>query len=168
VGTGDFADRLGRRLVRETEEFLTAMLPQLITADTALHDGDAGPRKALWATTNPVTLFGAAATTTGWPNIDATFDWVAARFSDCAAFEIEVAAAETSGDLADLVAFERTTAAIGDPPGSYALRVTTIFRREVGAWRAVHRHGDPVPEGAARERMVMLCGGAAEASPGPA
>jgi ketosteroid isomerase-like protein len=26
------------------------------------------------------------------------------------------------------------------------LRVTTIFRREDGEWRVVHRHGDPVPE----------------------
>lgn len=26
-----------------------------------------------------------------------------------------------------------------------AIRVTSIFRREDGAWRLVHRHGDPIP-----------------------
>ncbi|MFC0534051.1 nuclear transport factor 2 family protein [Phytohabitans kaempferiae] len=27
-------------------------------------------------------------------------------------------------------------------PAAYKLRVTTIFRREDGAWKVVHRHGD--------------------------
>lgn len=142
----------------ETEEFLASMLPRLRAADTALHNGDAGLRKAMWSTADPVTLFGAAMMTTGWPRIDATFDRLASRFSDCASFEIEVVAAGASGDLAYLVAIEHTTASIsGDPPAPYSLRVTTLFRREAGEWKIIHRHADPLPNGAsARDRLVAL------------
>ena len=152
----------------ETEEFLASMLPRLRAADTALHDGDAGPRKALWSTTDPVTLFGAAVMTTGWPQIEATFDWLASRFSDCASFAIEVVAAGASRDLAYLVAVERTTASLGgEPPVPYSLRVTTIFRREEGEWKIVHRHADPLSDDASvRDRLVALRGADAGASSG--
>ena len=142
----------------ETEGFLASVLPRLIAANTALHNGDATQRKALWSTSEPVTLFGAAMMTTGWPQIEATFDRLATRFSDCTSFEIEVVAADVSGELAYLVAFEHTTASIGgDPPAPYTLRVTTIFRREAGEWKVVHRHADPLPDAAsARERLSAL------------
>lgn len=153
----------------DTEEFLASVLPRLIAADTALHNGNAALRKAMWATTDPVTLFGAAMMTTGWPEIEATFDWLATRFSDCTSFEIEVVAVGVSGDLAFLVAFEHTTASIGgDPPAPYSLRVTTIFRREAGAWKVVHRHADPLPDGgSARDRLSALRSADAGESRGP-
>ena len=152
----------------DTEEFLAAMLPRLTAADTALHNGDATPRKALWSTTDPLTLFGAVMMTTGWPAIEATFDWLATRFSDCTSFDIEVVAAGASGDLAYLVAYEHTTASIGgDPPAPYSLRVTTISRREAEAWKIVHRHADPLPDGAStRDRLSALRGTDAGESPG--
>jgi ketosteroid isomerase-like protein len=138
----------GADATRRAEEFLAAMLPRLVESDTALHNGNAALRKAMWSTTEPVTLFGAAMMTTGWPEIEATFDWLGARFSDCTSFDIEVVAADASGDLAYLVAFEHTIASIGDaPPAPYTLRVTTIFRREEGAWKVVHRHADHLPDG---------------------
>jgi ketosteroid isomerase-like protein len=155
--------------VSDTEEFLAAMLPRLVESDTALHNGNAALRKAMWSTTEPVTLFGAAMMTTGWPEIEATFDWLGARFSDCTSFDIEVVAADSSGDLAYLVAFEHTTASIGgDPPAPYALRVTTIFRREAGAWKVVHRHADPLPDSASvKDRLAALRSVDAGESRGP-
>jgi ketosteroid isomerase-like protein len=155
--------------VSETEEFLATVLPRLLEADTALHNGDARQRQAMWSTTGPVTLFGAAMMASGWPAIEATFDRLAARFSDCTSFEIEVVAAGASGDLAYLVAFEHTTASIGgDPAAPYALRVTSIFRREAGAWQVVHRHADPLPDAAAaRERLAGLRDGGAGEPRGP-
>ncbi|HEU5432734.1 MAG TPA: nuclear transport factor 2 family protein [Thermomicrobiales bacterium] len=148
----------------ETEEFLTSMLPRLTAADTALHNGDAAPRKAMWSTMDPVTLFGAALMAGGWPAIAATFDQLGARFSDCTSFDIEAVAAGASGDLAYLVAFEHTTASIGgDPPTPYTLRVTTVFRREAGAWKIVHRHADPLPGGGStQDRLAALRGDAGE------
>lgn len=143
-----------------TDEFLASMLPRLLEADTAIHDGDAEPRKALWSRHEPVTLFGAALTATGWPALEATFDQLAARFSGCASFEIEVVAAGAADDLAYLVAYEHTTASIGGEPAvPYTLRVTTIFRREDGDWKVIHRHGDALPSsGAAHERLAALGG----------
>ena len=91
----------------------------------------------------PVTLFGALQTKTGWAEIAPVFEWVASRFSNCESFEYEVIAAGASGDLAYIVGVEHTTASVGDgAPEPYALRVKTVFRREDGEWKAVHRHGD--------------------------
>lgn len=130
--------------MNDLDTFLDSVLPQVRAADTALHSGDASARAALWSRNDPVTLFGAAVTTSGWDKIAATFDWLASRFSNCDSFDYEVLAAGVSADLAYIVGVEHTTASIGgDPPAPYELRVTTIFRREAGEWRIVHRHGDP-------------------------
>lgn len=131
--------------MNDVDAFLESMLPRLESADTDLHNGDATARTALWSRNEPVTLFGAAVTTSGWEKIGATFDWLATRFSNCSSFSYEVLAAGVSDDLAYIVGIEHTTASIGDePPAEYTLRVTTILRREAGEWRIVHRHGDPL------------------------
>jgi ketosteroid isomerase-like protein len=132
----------------DVEEFLASVLPPLTAADTAIHSGDAGPRIALWSRKDPVTLFGALQIKTGWREIAPVFEWLASRFSNCESFEYEVLAAGVSGDLAYIAGIEHTTAAVGDAPAqAYELRVTTVFRREDGEWRVVHRHADPVPGG---------------------
>jgi ketosteroid isomerase-like protein len=130
--------------MEELDPFLASTKPRLIAADTALHDGDASLRVAIWSHKEPVTLFGAAVTKTGWTEVGPTFDWLASNFSNCTSFEYEVLAAGASSDLAYIVGIEHTTASIaGAGPKSYSLRVTTIFRREDGEWKVVHRHGDP-------------------------
>ncbi|KRE71759.1 YybH family protein [Arthrobacter sp. Soil762] len=136
------------KAVDDAEAFLAAVMPVLTEADTALHNGDAEPRKALWSRTAPVTLFGAARTTIGADEVIPFFDLLASRFSNCASFTYEVTAAGVSGDLAYVVGIEHTTASVGGAdPLPYTLRVTTIFRREGGDWKIVHRHGDALPEG---------------------
>jgi ketosteroid isomerase-like protein len=134
----------------ETGDFLAATMPQLTEAEIALHNGDAAPRIAMWSPNEPVTLFGAAVTRSGWADVRATFEWLGSSFSDCTSYRNEVIAAGASGDLAYIVAFEHTTAAVnGAPPQPYMLRVTTVFRREDGKWRIVHRHGDSLASRAA-------------------
>jgi ketosteroid isomerase-like protein len=130
----------------ELDNFLTSTIQRHIAADTALHNGDATLRKAMWSTQDPVTLFGAAATNTGCDEVTATFDWLASSFSDCSQFEFEVVSAGVSGDLAYTVGYEHSTLVIdGNPAEPYTLRVTHVYRREEGEWKILHRHGDRVP-----------------------
>lgn len=132
----------------EPDAFLQATLPRLIAADTALHNGDPGPRiEDTWSHTDPVTVFGALKTVIGWAATEPLFVWLAKQFSDCTSFEIEVVAAGASGDLAYLVAIEHTNASsAGAPPAPYALRVTQVFRREADVWKIIHRHADEVKD----------------------
>ena len=128
----------------ELDAFLTSTMPRLKVAETALHNGDASLRIDMWSHKEPVTLFGAVTTKTGWGEVGPTFNWLASTFSNCMSAEYEVLAAGASGDLAYVVGIEHTIASIGGAaPKSYSLRVTTIFRREDGEWKVVHRHGDP-------------------------
>lgn len=136
-------------MLSQTDAFLEATMARYRNAETALHNGDAAPRKTMWAHTSPVTLLGAAMSATGWPEIEAIFDRLQARFSNCTSCEHEIVAAGASGDLAYVVAIEHTTASVnGSAPVPYKLRATTVFRREDGEWKVVHRHADPVCENA--------------------
>jgi ketosteroid isomerase-like protein len=147
----------------DKSEVIEALVARMKAVDDALHSGDAGPRKALWSTREPVTVFGAGMSATGLAETGATFDWVASRFTGPGSAEWEILSAGVSGDLAYVVAIEHTTASIGGAPAeSYSLRATTILRREDGEWRAFHRHADPV-QGSERARDRLL-GGVAEST----
>jgi ketosteroid isomerase-like protein len=144
----------------QTDEFLTATMPRLREADTALHNGDAGPRMAMWSHDQGVTLFGGAMGGSGWAAIEPIFQRLGASFSDCRSFDHEVIAARASGHLAYTVAFEHTTASIHHgPPSAYVLRVTTVFHREDGEWKIVHRHADPSASPTAGEVLHQLASG---------
>ncbi len=133
-------------IVSEVDAFLTSVIERQVEADTALHNGDAGLRKALWSTNDPVTLFGAVVSATGRDHVTPVFDALASSFSNCSHFELEVIAAGASGDLAYTVSYEHSQLLIDGQPQSYVLRVTHIYRREGGEWKVVHRHGDRRPE----------------------
>ena len=127
----------------ETEQFLTTISPRITEAEIALHNGDSGPRSAMWSRAEPLTLFGAAISGRGWDEIGPIFDTLGQQFSGCLSYQNQIVAAEASGDLAYTVSLEHTTAAVkGAEPRPYVLRVTTIFRREDGEWKVVHRHAN--------------------------
>ncbi len=131
----------------EVDDFLAQTMPRQVEAEKAMHNGDAGPRLAMWSHGDPVTLFGAWVSKSGWEEVSRTFPWLASRMAACSAYEVELVAAGASGDLAYTVAYEHTTASVeGRPPAAYTLRVTHVYRREDGDWRVVHRHGDRVPD----------------------
>ena len=134
--------------MRERDDFLDEMLPRLVAAEKAIHEGDPAPRSDTWSHNDPVTLFGAfGGAVSGWDAVSRAFELVASRFSNNTAYDIEVVAADVSGDLAYTVAHERHTTSIdGGPPQSKVLRVTHVYRRENGEWKIVHRHGDELVE----------------------
>ena len=126
----------------ETDTFLAAMKSRITEAEIALHNGDSAPRMAMWSRAEPLSLFGAAMSGRGWAQIEPIFDALGTQFANCLSYENEIIAAEARGDLAFTVALEHTTASINGEPRTYTLRATTIFRRESGEWKVVHRHGD--------------------------
>ena len=133
-------------MATETEDFLTEVLPLQVAAETAIHNGDVEPRLALWSRTDPVTLFGAKLSGTGWAELEPTFRTVASWFSDSTDYDFEVVAAGASGDLAYTVGYEHNRVKVDGEPSTYTLRATHVYRREGGTWRIVHRHADAVPQ----------------------
>jgi ketosteroid isomerase-like protein len=132
----------------ELDEFLADVLPRQIKAETAIHNGDAAPRLAMWSTREPLTLLGAMSgrCKTGREAVARISGWIADNFSDCTSYEFELVAASVSGDLAYTVGYEHCTRRWnGGPPEGTTLRVTHVYRRENGEWKIVHRHGDLPP-----------------------
>jgi ketosteroid isomerase-like protein len=129
----------------DTDSFVAAVLPLLREEVRAMHRGDVGPRVTLWSHHEPVTLFGAVLTRRGWSTVEPAFEWLGSTFHGGESLEYEVLAAGVSGDLGYIAGIEHSRVAMSADadPTSYALRVTTVFRREEGAWKVVHRHGDP-------------------------
>ncbi len=145
----------------EADEFLAAALPRLEEADTALHDGNPDLRIAMWSQQDPLTLFGAVISGSGWDQIRSVFGRLGSTFSRCESFRYEVLAAGASGDLGYIVGIEHTTASIaGAPPAPYQLRVTTVLRREDGEWKVVHRHADALPiDGSTADQVDRVAAG---------
>ncbi len=127
-----------------SQAFAEEVVPLLAAEVTALHEGNLAPRLALWSRRDPVTLFGAWLSATGWEQVAAVFDRLAPTFRHSLALDHEVIAAECSGDLGYVVALEHSSVALDEGRRDYTLRVTTILRREDDAWKVVHRHGDEV------------------------
>lgn len=126
----------------DLEDFLRTVVPAQEAADIALINGDPEPRTRLWSHHDPVTLFGAERSATGWAEVSAVFRWLATHLSQ-GQLRIEVIAADVRGDLAYTVAYEHTDVSFDGGPVRYVrLRVTHLYRREDGAWKIAHRHGD--------------------------
>ncbi|MGH1565224.1 YybH family protein [Mumia sp. DW29H23] len=128
------------------EEFLAWVRSELRDAEIAVHNGDAGPRRALWSRRDPVSVLGAWRNASGQEELDALFAHLAASFSDCTSYEFELLEAEVAGDVAYTVGLEHTSASVDGVPRTYTLRATQIYRREDGAWKVAHRHGSAPPE----------------------
>ena len=136
---------LGAVMGTEVEDFLLDMVPKQVAAERAFHQGDVEPRFALWSRTDPLTLFGAKLSGTGWHELSATFRTAASWFSDSTEYDFEVVAAGASGDLAYTVGYEHNQVNVHGQPRTYTLRATHVYRREHGQWRIVHRHADVPP-----------------------
>jgi ketosteroid isomerase-like protein len=130
----------------DVDDFVAEIHPRLVAELRALHNGDPQPRLAMWSTSDPVTLFGAAMSGRGSGQVRGIFRSIASRWSDCTDQRVELLAAGVSGDLAYTVELEHTSVSLdGVPVDPYTLRVTQVYRREDGEWKIVHRHGDQLP-----------------------
>ena len=130
----------------ERDDFLAWVNSQLKDAETAVHNGDAGPRRAIWSRTEPVTVLGAWKSAVGHPQVDDLFGMLEQSFSDCTSYRFELVAADVIGDMAYTVGYEHTQASINGEPRTYTLRATQIYRREGDDWKVVHRHADALAD----------------------
>ena len=131
--------------VSDRDHFLTWFNTVWRDGEQALHSGDPGPRFHTWSDREPVTLFGAWFNATDATSARDVFVKLAEAFSDITSSEVELIAADVSGDLAYTVHREITSTSVNSRPRSYVLRVTQVYRRESGTWKVVHRHGDEDP-----------------------
>ena len=132
--------------MNDRDDFLAWTQGRLREAETALHNGDPGPRLELWSTREPVSVLGAWRSAVGQEAVRALFVTLAGTFSNCTSHVYEIVAADVVGDLAFTAGYERTEASINGNPRHYVLRVTQVYRREDGEWKVAHRHGDAVPD----------------------
>jgi ketosteroid isomerase-like protein len=128
----------------DRDEFLAWFESSLQPAELALHNGDAGPRRALWSRQDPVTVLGAWQNAIGHQEVGQLFTALGRSFSDCTSATMELLAFDVVGDMAYTVALEHSSASVDGVPRTYTLRATQVYRREGGQWRVAHRHGDTV------------------------
>ena len=128
----------------DREDFLAWVTTTLQEAETAMHDGDPAPRRAIWSRMEPVSVLGAWRNAHGLREIDELFTALGRTFSACTSYEFELLAYDVVGDMAYTAGFEHTSASVDGEPRTYTLRATQVYRREDGQWRVAHRHGDNV------------------------
>jgi ketosteroid isomerase-like protein len=128
----------------DREDFLAWIYSGLYEAELALHNGDPGPRRALWSHSEPVSVLGAWRNANGLSEVDQLFTFLGESFSNCTSFAIEVLAYDVMGDMAYTAGFEQTSVSVDGQPRTYTLGATQIYRRENGEWKVAHRHADTV------------------------
>jgi ketosteroid isomerase-like protein len=82
----------------------------------------------------------------GWDAVSATLNRAASNFRDGEGCEFENISMVITPELAYTVEIERARARVGGAAElvPVAIRVTSVFRREDGQWKVVHRHADPI------------------------
>lgn len=113
----------------------------------AILNGDSSGYKALFSHKDDITLgnpFGPYAR--GRKSVEATLDGAASHYRDGEVTAVDLIATYASADLSCVVEVERGRAKVGGSAelAALAVRVTSLFRREEGEWKLVHRHADPI------------------------
>jgi ketosteroid isomerase-like protein len=93
----------------------------------------------------------------GWDEVAKTLERAASQFRDGEATGFENVAKYITPDLAYTVEIERSQTKVEgrEDVNPIALRVTTIFRPEDGAWKVVHRHADPITTAQPAESVIQ-------------
>jgi ketosteroid isomerase-like protein len=128
---------------------LTELRNQYHQSVAAFIRGDPDVQKALWSRRDDVTLanpLGPPAK--GFDGVRGVIDSAARQISDGEGYTFEPISWVETADLAYEVGLEHSRAALAGAPERVpiSLRVTTVFRREDGVWKIVHRHADPITD----------------------
>jgi ketosteroid isomerase-like protein len=130
----------------DRDDFRVWVESVLYSAEFALHNGDAAPRKAIWSRREPVSVLGAMRNARGRDEIDHLFIALAHSFSDCTAYRFELLAYDVVGDMAYTTGLEHVSVSMDGQPRTFSLRSTQVYRREASEWTVAHRHADMVAD----------------------
>jgi hypothetical protein len=118
----------------ELDDFLTTTLARQVQAEEALHNGDPGPRLAMWSTQDPVTVLEAMRSASGWDQVSRLVGWLGSGFAECTSDRFELLAAGVGGDLAYIAGSEHTSVSWdGTPPAARAPELVLV------AWKPAAR-----------------------------
>jgi ketosteroid isomerase-like protein len=89
----------------------------------------------------------------GWNQVEQAADFGATKFREGRVISFENLTKVVTDKIAYVVGTEQYETKVGgeEEPSRVALRVTSIFRREEGTWKVVHRHADPLRSGRAED-----------------
>ena len=126
---------------------LEEVVAQCRAAWAAFVAGNPDPVKALFSQGDDVSLANPwEPAWRGWAQVSQALDAGAARFSDGEFLAVDEVARYVTPDLACLLETERWLARVDGSAElvPFALRVTSLYRREGPTWRIVHRHADAI------------------------
>ncbi len=117
--------------------------------------GNPEPVKGLLSHESYVSLAGGfGGVTRGWKEVTANIEYAAKQFNGKIVFEnLTKVEGQDLGYIVELETYDFKLAKSGEAVRN-VLRVTSVFRRENGNWKLVHRHGDPIPAMLALIRML--------------
>jgi ketosteroid isomerase-like protein len=124
---------------------LAQFIEQYHQSIDAIVRGDPEPQMRLWSRGDDVTLANPLGPPVlGWDRVKEHLERAAASAREGEPLSYEPIAEYATAELGYNVELERTRAKFdgADELTPISLRVTTIFRREDGEWRIVHRHAD--------------------------
>lgn len=126
---------------------LSGLIEQHQAATTAFLNRDLAPWKNVCSHRDDVTIVGGwGGYERGWcQQVEKRYEWAAARIKS-GHVEFENIALVATSEMAYRVDIERARICLAGSKEEVpmALRVTTIYRLEDGAWKMVHRHADPL------------------------
>ena len=127
------------------EEEVRAASEEFYAALNRMLAGDASSLGDIWSHSPTVTaLHPIGDWHVGWDEVKSSFDKVA-KASTGGQVTMTDQLIRVAGDTAYEVGVEHAQFAIAGQPLTVNSRVTNIYRREQGAWKIVHHHGDKSP-----------------------
>ncbi len=123
---------------RKASEHLYDALHHMLNGDSCLMEG-------IWSHSPDVTtMHPVGGREVGWDQVREKWDQLARLTSD-GQIRLRDQLIRIEGDIAYEVGTEEGQVMLGGQQVSMQHRVTNIYRREAGAWKAVHHHADISP-----------------------
>ncbi len=121
------------------------MIEKYNTSVKEFYKGNPEPSSKLYSDRKDISLLGAfGGVSVGQEEVRKHSTTRAAFFQGGHDVAIDYKVKFCEGDFGYVVGIERFKARVGGKETRVALRATTIFRREGGSWKIVHRQGDPL------------------------